>query len=1035
MADGSDPEGARVVVRSAATGFSAEAAVRRGSFLVQGLESGGPYSITVRRIGALARRWEGVYLSLGEPLVLEVTLQPAPVRLDSVVVQGGVPLSRRQGGTATTLSDSLIHRLPSLNRDVYDFLRLVPQVSTRIGFSSGGISGGGAGFRFNQFLTNGVPERSLSGAQPPEFAGGKSLPFEAVREYQVLLAPFEVRYGDFSGVMVNTVTRSGSNRIEGSVFGQGRSDGLARGGDLGVSAYRRGQGGVALSGPLARDRAHFLVATELQQVESPMAGPFAGQSEAAIPPLPVSGADLLRLESIHRELGLVAGSGAAVPGKSRLLSLFARLDAALPELNSRAVLWLNQSDSRSRSFSRLSADSFALSSHLAEQRADPRTIALQLFTSLRRPSGGQNELSLSRRSVPFRSRSEIDQPLVRVAVPRPSGGITTLVTGPPIQAHGGEIRTWNLNLRDDLTLPLGAAHLLSLGLEAEWFRLGSGSLQNAFGSWTFSSLDSLEAGLAERYELARDFGSAGVSLSGTQLAGYAGDFWRPTARLSLTLGLRGDLLSVNGEPPPNPLVEELFGRRTDTRFRRRVELSPRIGFTWDPDDRAGNLLRGGVGIFAGRPPLAWLHLPRQNYGVGTGTLRCGMLTGDLGAPPPFSPDPHNPPASCAGGAGLTTPPAGDVELIDPDLRMARTLRFVLAWERRLPGGFRGTAEALLTRTLSDFSFSNLNLAGPQATDRTGRVLYGTVDLAGRARPVRISDSLPGVIELRNVSRNHAVQLALSLARQFAGGTALMASYTWSRVRDVETPLRVNNRGAVNWSLRAVSGLHDDPEPGISLNDVPHRVTLAATWRAPWRRWFTELSFLYVGESGSPFTYRAGGAGGRGDLNADGGLNDPVYVPVSALDPAEILFSGFSSAPGADNSAAAQTARVAEQRAAFDERIEGTPCLRGRRGRILERNGCREPWSHTTAASLRQMVPLGRRAMELQLEVFNLLNLLDAEWGLRRAANPVLLEQVGATPGASGLPEPVFRFDPGAERWAVLPAESAFQLQLGLRYRF
>ena len=89
---------------------------------------------------------------------------------------------------------------------VYDFVRLVPQVSTRIGFEPGGISGGGVGFRLNSFRTNGVSERSLSGSQPPEFAGGRSLPFEAVREYQLLVAPFDARYGDFAGAMVNTVT-------------------------------------------------------------------------------------------------------------------------------------------------------------------------------------------------------------------------------------------------------------------------------------------------------------------------------------------------------------------------------------------------------------------------------------------------------------------------------------------------------------------------------------------------------------------------------------------------------------------------------------------------------------------------------------------------------------------------------------------------------------------------------------------------------------------------------------------------------------
>jgi hypothetical protein len=299
----------------------------------------------------------------------------------------------------------------------------------------------------------------------------------------------------------------------------------------------------------------------------------------------------------------------------------------------------------------------------------------------------------------------------------------------------------------------------------------------------------------------------------------------------------------------------------------------------------------------------------------------------------------------------------------------------------------------------------------------------------------VTDRLPSVIELRNVSGNHALQLSVGLAKQFDRGLAAMASYTWSRVRDAQTPLRVNNRGLVNWGLTAVSGRHEDLQAGISLNDVPHRVVLAGTWRAPWRSWVTDFSLLYVGESGSPFTWRSGGAGGRGDLNGDGAQNDPIYVPRNSLDPGEIVFTGVSAQSGADNSPAAQAARVRVQQEAFEAFVESSSCLRRRRGTILPRNGCREPWAHTTALSLRQRIPLGGQALEAQVDLFNLLNLVDGSWGHRRLANPVVLEHVGQATGASGQPEPVFRFTQSAAEWTIDPVESAFQLQFGIRYRF
>jgi len=264
----------------------------------------------------------------------------------------------------------------------------------------------------------------------------------------------------------------------------------------------------------------------------------------------------------------------------------------------------------------------------------------------------------------------------------------------------------------------------------------------------------------------------------------------------------------------------------------------------------------------------------------------------------------------------------------------------------------------------------------------------------------------------------------------------MATYTYSRVRDVQTPLRTGTPGLVNWSSRAVSGAHEDLSPGISLNDIPHRIVLAGTYEAPWSAWATLISFYYVGESGGPFTYLAWGAGRRGDLNADGSnANDPIYVPRDAFDPDEIAFSGRSEIPDADNSAAAQAERVMRQQAAFERFIEGTPCLRGQRGRILERNSCREPWSHNTILSVRQAMPLGKHTFEAQLDVFNVLNLLNKEWGAYEVASPTLLEHVGQGSGAADEAQSIFRFDTTRPEWTTLSTESLYQLQLALRYRF
>jgi hypothetical protein len=1039
MSDGSDPDGARVSVRNTATGFEFEAEVRRGRFLVQGLEVGGPYTVTLRRIGAQPEQRTIGFLSLGEPYELQLVLHPAPLVLDSLVTTATranrFPSSNAHGGTASSMGDSLIHHLPSLNRNLYDFVRLVPQISTKVGLAAGGISGGGVGFRLNNFLTNGVPERSLAGNQPPEFAGGKSLPLEAVAEYQVLLAPFDVRYGDFAGATVNTVTRSGTNQLLGSVFARFRNDALARSGQ--ATPYEQELFGFSLSGPIARDRVHFLVASEFQRLTSPMQGPYLGQPAGSTEAVPVRAEDLARFETIMRGYGLTAGSGGAVENRNPVRNLFARLDAALPSVNTRAVFWVSDAQAENLQFARTARDPiFPLSTQASRSGGGTQAAALQLHTALRRRGGGHNELFVSGRAAEFGATSDVRQPIVAVAVPAATGGgLISLISGTADIAQAGNTHYRSFDLRDNLTLPLGGSHLANVGVEAEWFRIRPEGLASSFGTWTFPSLDALEAGLAERFEVTRDFGSGSTALTGAQYAAYGGDQWQPTDHLTLTLGLRADRLDLTGHAPYNRAVDSIFGRRTDQSPNARVEVSPRVGLTWTPGGTGRDQIRGGLGIFTGRPPLAWFHLPLQAYGFGTGILRCGQRQGDQGPPPAFVPDPLAPPTACVGGG--TGTPLGDVELVDRQLRMARTLRGVVAWDHWLPGGLLATGELLVTRNLSDFMFVNLNLAGPQSVDQRGRTLYGTVAPSGRATPVLRDSRFPGVVEIQNVSVNHSIQASARFEKRFSSGIAAMASYSWSRVRDGQTPLRVNNRGIVNWSSRALSGRHDDLSAGVSLNDVPHRIVVAGTWRAPWSRWTTEVSVLYVGESGSPFTYLTFGTrAGLGDLNADGSsANDPIYVPRNASDPTEIGFTGRSSDPLADSSSAAQASRVAAQQVAFDQFIDASPCLNRQRGRILERNSCREPWSHTSVLSIHQRMAVVPRGLELELDLFNPLNLVRRSWGLRRVAQPALLEHVGQTIGPGGTSEPVFRFSQTGSPWTIVRAESAFQLQFGVTYRF
>jgi hypothetical protein len=968
---------------------------------------------------------DGVFLSLGQEMRLDFTLESVAATLPPTVVTAAPTstFSPSRTGVGSTISDSLLHRLPTANRDVYDFVKLTPGVSIQ----SGMVSGGGVNPRFNSFVIDGANEQGLQGNNAAgAVSGGKSISIEAVKEYQVLLSPYDVRQGSFAGALVNAVTKAGTNELHGSAFGYFRNEMLARDADyLRAAPFRRTQYGLSLGGPIIRDRLHFFVVPELQQLTAPARGPFVGQSASSRTPVVVDTADIARLNQILRATyGLDGGSGGPVTTRNPLVNLFGRLDLALPEWNSRVVLRHNYGRLTDARFSRpLTTAVYPLSSYALTQEMSKHAAAVQIYSTF--GNGAFNELLAGYVSNPSEWIPAVREPLLYVTVPRTTGGVAFLQAGSHPSGQGVSLQQESLELTDNVTIAIADGHRLTVGGKAELYRLRRRGDGASYGVWGFGSLDSLQRGVADSFRITKDFGATSTPVEAGQFALYASDQWQVTERLAVTLGLRVERPVLLHAPPYERTVDSLFGRRTDVVPSFGLHLSPRAGFSWDVTGDHRHQVRGGAGFFVARPPLGWFLAAFHNYGSGIGTLRCGAKPGDLGPPPPFVPDYRTPPTACANGAGFDKGPGGAVNLLAPTLRYPRVFRASLGYDRELPWGVVATAEGLYTRNVDDFLFVNLNLAGPTGVDRHGRVIYGTIDTMGRAQPRHLASRFPQVIDIRNHSRNYSFSLAGQFGKQFSDGFGATASYTYSRVRDVQMDQAVVDVSD-NWRLgRALSTRHDALDTGISDYDQPHRLVLVGTYTAPWRQWKTDFSFYYLGTSGVPYTFTASGNPSTGDLNADGtGANDPVYVPRDVSDTSEMLFAGTTS-------------DVAAQRSAFDAFIRARPCLREQRGQILSRNSCRAPWVHTTNVAIRQSLPSVRgHTLSVELQIFNALNLLNRGWGLyQEEPFTALLTHVRQTAGAVGESQPIFRFTPSTTAFSARNAESNYQMQLAGRYSF
>ncbi|HEY7768472.1 carboxypeptidase-like regulatory domain-containing protein, partial [Longimicrobium sp.] len=195
-----------------------------GRFQLPGMRVGGPYTVTVARLGLGTQSRQGVTVNLGSTTDLSFRLAEATLVLDEVTVQGqraGAVFSPDRTGAATTVAREQIDAMPTVNRRIEDFARLTPQASS-------GLSFAGTDNRLNNITVDGSYFNNsfgLAGA-PGQRTGVAPISLDAIEQVQVNVAPFDVRQGNFVGAGVNTVTRSGTNELHGALRFDFRDEGL-----------------------------------------------------------------------------------------------------------------------------------------------------------------------------------------------------------------------------------------------------------------------------------------------------------------------------------------------------------------------------------------------------------------------------------------------------------------------------------------------------------------------------------------------------------------------------------------------------------------------------------------------------------------------------------------------------------------------------------------------------------------------------------------------------------------------------------------
>ncbi len=579
-----------VTARNVATGVARSAVTSpNGQFRIPALAPG-PYEITTALQSFAPARRTGVNLRLGSEVRIDLQLEMAGFATE-ITVERDSPLVATTDATVETVIDrEQVDLMPLVGRDYLGLLRLAPGIGE--GFEGSSI--GGSGGRSNTFLIDGVDNsEDILGVRR------QSTNLDAVQEFQVLVNNFKAEYGRASGGVVQVLTRSGTNDFHGSAFYMYHDqDLIARDPFVPEGSpkdpFTRRQWGGSFGGPIVRDRAHFFLTFDKEELDTfaavtrPYPAPGATISpvtmaflqQHGVPPFPdTSGGTPVRLVR---------------PEYFDAPKLTARVDYAINQEHSLSLSgnWVRNQGSSGAGGSIFDADGGTF-----YDRTAYFTLAHKWIAS----SNKLNELYVQVGDTRFDSRvKSAALPAIFVDEFSP---VAPYLGGTPVLPQGRTDRVYQIIDNYTINLPSSWAgsHVLKFGGDAKLFRSDSYLDLNFRGSFFFRSVNDFLTGRPRRFTQAQ--GDSRLERPNSIFAVYAQDDWTLSRSLTLNLGVRYDYESAKNEAledvTDNPACGQLItcGEAGPGISRDWNNVSPRLGVIWDPGGDGKTALHGGLGIY------------------------------------------------------------------------------------------------------------------------------------------------------------------------------------------------------------------------------------------------------------------------------------------------------------------------------------------------------------------------------------------------------------------------------------------------------
>ncbi|MBQ0159076.1 MAG: carboxypeptidase regulatory-like domain-containing protein [Bacteroidales bacterium] len=997
---------------------------RDGSYRINGVIAGGPYTIKIEMMGHQTLVAKGFMAPLANTLVYDPVLKIEANTLEEVVITAeGVNnnMNIQNSGAGTHIGAQMVENLPTTSRSMNDIMKLTPQASV----VGGGFAAGGGNYRGSAVTVDGASFNNAFGIGSNLPGGGSPLALDAIDQITVNLTPFDVRQSGFQGSAINVVTKQGSNQWHGSLYNYYSSN-ATRGirvdtNSLSNSDVLNNVIGMTLSGPIIKDKLFFFVNAEYtidnvagstRQARESESDVYSGATSYNRPT--VDQMETMRnflIQNYNYDPGRYQNYSLSTPD----YKLLARLDWNINANNKFNLRFSHThnygSYSPSSSMSPIGGTNTTFNiggtEYTVNRNSQGRQSDYALFFESARYYQEQNFTSLAAElnsrlfdgkgantlratwSYQNEPRSHYGDffPTVDILEPYTDANgetqyamFTTFGLDPFTYSNLRRVNT--INVTDEISYTMGR-HNFVAGAQFETNRIVNGFMQGGAGWYIFESWEAFANNsnplsfMITHANTNNPTETVYPTYDYSQASLYAQDEIEFSRYFKLTAGLRLEMPFVNF--PNNNLNKDFAaiaeanpessfaGLSTADLPGTTLNVSPRLGFNWDVTKDRKVIVRGGTGLFTGRIPNVWLVSAAGNSNCLQYQYIANLQTGNPVMP--FAADRSDIINSIYAGEAfhqqdLAAPTS--TTILAKDLRMPTSWKTSAAVDVKLPFGIKGTLEGIYSYNYNEVVATTL-----------GYTMADTLTLPGESETrttyasENIKNSSNGKMSgyyLHNDNNLHGQYYSITaqLAKHFGFGLDIMAAYT----RSFSSSL-TDGTGDQVYNIAQISNVRGDnsPELGYSYYVAPNRLIANASYTIyEGRRTATKLGLFYEGTNlcyvGS-YTQARYSYTMKTDQNTSISAPNLVYIPTAD----ELSTMQFSSD---------------ENRAAFEEFITNDPYLSAHRGEYSKRNGAVAPWVNRINFKVDQEIYFnvaGRQTtLEIGADVNNLLNLFNSSWG-------------------------------------------------------